>query len=345
LTRADIVVVGGGVMGTAAAWALCRRGREVVLLEQFELGHKRGSSHGTSRIFRFSYHDPMYVGLAMEALPLWRELERESGRGLLTITGGLDVGEAVTTHASALETLGAAFEVMDGGEAERRFPFLSIPAGEPVLFQPDAGIVAADAAVRAFAESAAARGVEVRERTRANRLRVDGEEAVIETDEGHYRASVGVVTAGAWARPLLAGAGIDIPTTPTRETVAYFRLPDGIVPPSMVEWSKPPVYALHSPPGSWKVAEHHAGPVTQPDDEGVVSGESVARISAWVAGRFPQADPRPHDAETCIYTNTPDEDFILERRGPVVIGSPCSGHGFKFAPAIGERLADLATSA
>lgn len=345
MSDTDVVVIGGGVMGTAAAWSLARRGREVVLLEQFDLGHKRGSSHGTARIFRFSYHDPTFVGLAMEALPLWRELERESGRELLTTTGGLDFGEMLRIHAGALETLGADFEVIDGTEAERRFPFLSIPPGEPVLFQPDAGIVAADESVRAFADSAAARGVDVRERTRVVRLRVEGEEAVIETEGGDLRARVGVVTAGAWARPLLAGAGIDIPTTPTRETVAYFRIPEGVVPPSMVDWSNPAIYALFSPPTSWKVAEHHAGPVTAPDDEGVVSQESISRTSAWVANRLPEADPRPHDAETCLYTNTPDEDFILERRGPIVIGSPCSGHGFKFAPAIGERLADLAASA
>jgi sarcosine oxidase len=345
MTDADIVVIGGGVMGTAAAWTLARRGREVVLLEQFELGHNRGSSHGASRIFRFSYHDPLYVGMAMEALPLWRELERESGRDLLTTTGGLDVGEAVRTHARALEAVGAAFEIIDGAEVGRRFPFLSIPAAEPVLFQPDAGIVAADAAVGAFAESASAHGVEVRERARANRLEVHGETAMVETDDGKYRARVGVVTAGAWARPLLAGAGIDIPITPTRETAAYFHLPEGVVPPSMVEWSSPPVYSLFSPPGSWKVAQHHAGPVTDPDDDGMINGESVARVSEWVARRYPEADPGAHHAETCLYTNTPDEDFILERRGPIVIGSPCSGHGFKFAPAIGERLADLATSA
>jgi sarcosine oxidase len=345
MTDADVVVIGGGVMGVATAWALARRGQEVVLLEQFELGHARGSSHGTSRIFRFSYHDALYVGMAREALPLWRELEEESARELLTITGGLDLGDALNTHARALETLGAAYEVIDGAEAGRRYPFLSIPAADPVLFQPDAGIVAAEAAVRAFAESAGVHGVEVRERTRAIRLTVDGETAVIETEEGAYRAGVAVVTAGAWARPLLAGAGMDIPTTPTRETVAYFRLPEGALPPSLIDWSKPPVYALFSPPDSWKVAEHHAGPVTAPDDEGIVNEEAVARLSAWVARRYPDADPHPHHTETCLYTNTPDEGFILERRGPIVIGSPCSGHGFKFAPVIGERLADLAVSA
>jgi sarcosine oxidase len=346
VTETDVVVIGGGVMGAATARALGKRGREVVLLEQFELGHTRGSSHGTARIFRFSYHDPLYVGMAKEALPLWRQLEKESGRELLTTTGGLDLGEALHTHRRALEMLGAVCELIEGAEVGRRFPFLSIPPTEPVLFQPDAGIVAAEGSVRAFMASAEAHGVEVRERTRATRLTVHGETAVIETEDGAYRARVAVVTAGAWARSLLAGAGMDIPTTPSRETVAYFRLPEGALPPSMIDWSDPPIYALFSPPGSWKVAEHHAGPmITDPDEDGVANEAAVARLSAWVAGKYPQADPRAHKTETCLYTNTSDESFILERRGPIVIGSPCSGHGFKFAPVIGERLADLAAAA
>jgi sarcosine oxidase len=160
VAETDVVVIGGGVMGAATARALGSRGREVVLLEQFELGHTRGSSHGTSRIFRFSYHDPTYVGMAKEALPLWRELERESGRELLTTTGGLDLGEALHTHRQALETLGAACELIDGAEVGRRFPFLSIPPAEPVLFQPDAGIVAAEGSVRAFVASAQGHGVD-----------------------------------------------------------------------------------------------------------------------------------------------------------------------------------------
>jgi sarcosine oxidase len=215
-----------------------------------------------------------------------------------------------------------------------------------VLFQPDAGIVAAEGSVRAFIASAEAHGAEVREHLRVTSLAVAGETALIETNDGAYRSRVTVVTAGAWARPLLATAGMDIPVTPSRETVAYFRLPDGAVPPSMIDWSRrPPIYALFSPPGGWKVAEHHAGPtIAHPDEEGGVNEEAVARLSAWVAGNYPEADPQPHRAETCLYTNTADEDFILERRGPIVIGSPCSGHGFKFAPVIGERLADLAVA-
>jgi sarcosine oxidase len=347
VTETDVVVIGGGVMGAATARALSRRGREVILLEQFELGHNRGSSHGASRIFRFSYHDPIYVGMAREALPLWRELEKEAGKELLTTTGGLDFGEALHEHRRALEMLGATSELIDGAEVGRRFPFLSIPSTEPVLFQPDAGIVAAEGSVRAFVASAQAHGAELREHTRVISLTAAGETATIETEDGAYRARVAVVTAGAWARSLLSGAGMDIPVTPSRETAAYFRLPEGAVPPSMIDWSgRPPIYALYSPPGGWKVAEHHAGPtIAHPDEEGGVNEEAVARLSAWVGGKLPEADPTPQRAETCLYTNTADEDFILERRGPIVIGSACSGHGFKFAPVIGERLADLATAA
>jgi len=338
----DVVVIGSGVMGAAAARALSRRGREVVLLEQFEVGHKRGSSHGASRIFRFSYHDPRFVRMAMEALPLWRELEDESGQQLLRVIGGVDLGKKVEDHARSLRGAGAPFEMIDGAEAQRRFPVLSLPPEEPVLFQPNAGIVAADAAVRAFVKSGVEHGVDLKEKTRVLQVRDADGGAVVETDSEAYRARVAVITAGAWARQLLLGAGIDIPTTPTRETVAYFRLPAGVVPPSLVDWSTPAFYALFSPDRSLKVGEHRAGPVTDPDESGAASDESAARISEWVSSRYQGADTQPTHVETCLYTNTPDEDFILRREGGVVVGSPCSGHGFKFAPVIGERLADLA---
>jgi sarcosine oxidase len=124
--------------------------------------------------------------------------------------------------------------------------------------------------------------------------------------------------------------------------VAFFKIPGEAVPPVVVEWTDPPLYCLFSFEQGLKAAEHHAGPVTDPDREGEVSEASLSRLAEWVRSRFPEAEGEPHHAETCIYTNTPDERFILERRGPVVIGSPCSGHGFKFAPWVGRRLAELA---
>jgi sarcosine oxidase len=172
-------------------------------------------------------------------------------------------------------------------------------------------------------------------------LEVDTYKATVHTDHAVFEAPVVVVTAGGWARNLLATAGIDLPVRVTRETVAYFELL-GDTPPPIVEWGDPSVYALPSPGQGIKAAQHIAGPETDPDEEASPSTASVDVVSSWIQRRLPNANAVPHLVETCIYTNTLDESFILERHGPVVVGSPCSGHGFKFAPLIGERLASLA---
>lgn len=346
MARTDVVVIGAGVMGAAAAWRLARAGREVVLLEQFEVGHDRGSSHGAARVFRFSYDQPTYVAMAMEALPLWRRLEEDSGQQLLTVSGGFDLGPPtrLEAHQEALDAFGAVWDLVDGTEVARRFPGVAPPADAKLLFQPDAGVLAADRALRAMVGAAIARGAALRERTRVSAIRPGrgGIEVVIKREV--LEANVAVVTAGAWAKPLLAGCGIELPVTPSRETVAFFHLQGGPALPVFVEWvdGTGPLYALPSPGQGLKTGWHHSGPVADPDERGGVGVGIIERMSAWVAERFPAAKPTPHHAETCLYTNTADEDFVLERRGPVVVGSACSGHGFKFAPAIGERLARLA---
>jgi sarcosine oxidase len=339
---AEFAVVGAGVMGAATAWALSKQSPEVVLFEQFEVGHTRGSSHGRSRVFRFSYEDPIYVRMAMESLPLWREIEAEAGRALLTILGSVDVGGDLTPNIDALRQCGASFEILRAKDAARRFPAIAPDGDDRVLFQRDAGIVAADAAVKAFLEAGKGRGVEVLERTPALGIESNHRGATIRTEHESYRVLRAVVTAGAWVRPLLAGSGIDVPVVPTRETVAYFAHADEMSLPILVDRGSPFVYALPDPGHGIKAGAHHTGPPTDPNDHGTVSTEIVELLSGWVARHYPHADPRPHHAETCLYTNTADEHFILERRGAVVVGSPCSGHGFKFAPLIGTRLAQLA---
>jgi sarcosine oxidase len=343
MTDTDVLIVGAGVMGSAAAWALTALGREVVILERSRIGHTGGSSHGRARVFRLSYDDPRYVRMAQESLPLWRQLEEEAGEEILTTTGGLDVAASIEAHVSALKTNGAAFELLDAAACRERFRGLTVPDGGPVLFQGDAGVVAADRAWRAFIASATRAGAELREETSVERLAVNDDGVEVQAGEERWRARTAVLTAGAWTRRLLWGIGEDIPTTPTRETVAFFKIPGDALPPVVVEWTAPPMYCLFSFEQGLKAAEHHAGPVTDPDAEGEVSEASLARLGEWVRDRFSEAEGDAHHAETCIYTNTPDEHFILERRGPVVIGSPCSGHGFKFAPWIGRRLAEMAT--
>jgi monomeric sarcosine oxidase len=326
--RAEVVVVGAGIMGSATARALARAGRDVLLVEQFRLGHTHGSSHGRSRIVRLAYPELEFVELAKEAFVGWRELEQESGAELLELNGLLELVEDPTKSTSdALDAAGAEYELLTADDARVRWP-VGVPDGWAVLFQPEAGIVRADLAHRAFVNSALTHGARLGEETR-----------VVSLDEVDAKAVV--VTAGPWATRLLP----DLPVQTTRETVAYFRR-EGEPLPSVAQLDPETrghvMYSLHDPLHGVKAGVHHAGAAVGPDERGLPDPALVTRIADWVARTYPDADPRPVAAETCMYTTTADEHFILERRGRIVIGSACSGHAFKFAPAIGARLAALA---
>ena len=324
----EVVVVGAGVMGLAAARALARAGRDVVVCEQFALGHDRGSSHGSSRIVRLSYPDERWVRLAQESFPLWRELEAESGTTLLDLQGTLDLGDW-EPNRDALAACGAPFEVLDAGEIERRFP-IRAEAGSSGLFQADGGIVFADRALAALAD-----GLEIRERHRLDAIEEDGDGVTA----GGIRARAAVVTAGAWA-PALAR----VDATPTVETVSYFDLGEPL--PSVIDTTTGARsgYALMSPGGQLKAGLHQTGRPADPDETNPPDRELAARTAAWVARRFGVAEPAT-TLDTCLYTIREHDEFLLERRGRVVVGSACSGHGFKFAPVVAKRLAALVAEA
>jgi sarcosine oxidase len=319
-----VAIVGAGVMGLATGWALRRRGHEPVVYEQFEVGNPHGSSHGRSRIFRLAYAEDHYVRLAQEAFALWRELEAETGESVLELNGLVEIVRTLEeSTAPTLERCGVAWERLDGAEAEGRYP-IKVPADSFAVVQPEAGIARADKALAAFA-----RGLDVRPNTRVAPDELD--------------ADVVVVTAGAWVNELLEEP---LPVRITRETICYFR-PEGDKPvPSVVSFHPGrrghDMYSLHDPVYGLKVGAHHAGAEADPNVPGEPEPELVQRITDWTNETYRLADPQPVAADTCMYTTTADESFLLERRGRIVVGSPCSGHGFKFAPAIGERLADLA---
>ena len=325
-------MVGAGVTGLATARALARAGRNVAVLEQFDVGHDRGSSHGGSRIIRLSYPEARWVRLAQQAYPLWRELEAEFGRALLELRGSLNLG-VWEPNRDALAACGVGFEVLDGAEIERRFP-IRIEPGVSGLFQADGGIVYADLALEALLASAVEAGAELRERVRVESVEEAAEAVVV----AGVRARAVVVTAGAWAPELCA-----VEATPTRETISYFPLPEPV--PSVLD--KPPGhqrYALIAPPGMLKAGLHQSGPAVDPDEPGGPDPGVAERTAAWVSSRFRDAGD-PVSLETCLYTTRENDEFLLERRGRVVVGSACSGHGFKFAPVIGEQLAALALEA
>jgi sarcosine oxidase len=353
---ADIVIVGAGVAGLATARELALAGRDVVVLEQLAVGNDRGSSHGTSRIFRLAYPDESWVRLAQSALSGWREIEAECGLELVVQTGGLDIGRAATDTASALSSCGIPFELLTCADASARWPIAFQP-DEQVVFQRDGGIVRADLALAALAAGARAAGVELREHTRVTAIEpLAAGAAVITTAETITVAAV-VVTAGAWAKRLLAPLGIELAVAPTRETVTYFALPAADELPPIIDWATTASerggiarpgqasYGLPAPGHGLKAGLHHSGPVADADDPAGPEETSVRWAAQWVARRYPEADPSPLATETCLYTNTADESFVLERHGRVVVGSACSGHGFKFAPVVGRRLAALACEA
>lgn len=326
--QAEVAVVGAGIMGSATAYALARQGRDVLLLEQFHIGHQHGSSHGRSRIVRLAYPEVEFIELAREAFAGWRDLEHESGQELLELKGLLELVESSKQSTrDALAAAGADYELLDAAEARSRWP-VGVPDGWTALFQPEAGIVRADLAHRAFVDGALAHGARLEEDTRVASL-----------DE--LDAKVVVVTAGPWIRNFFP----DLPVRTTRETVAYFRREGEPLP--VVARLDPDtrghlIYSLHDPLHGLKAGVHHAGATAGPDEQGDADPEVVERVAEWIARTYSDADPDPVAVETCMYTTAADERFILERRGKVVIGSPCSGHGFKFAPTIGRRLAAMA---
>ena len=325
---ADVAVIGAGVNGLAAGWALRRAGIDAVIYEQFELGHERGSSHGRTRIFRLAYPDVEWVELAQEALAGWRELEAESGEEMLLLNGMLELyREGVISSEDALRVRGADCVLLSREETEQRFG-VSPASDYNVLYQPLAGVVYAERAMRAFAAG----------------LNVVGGRRVESLDD--VEEPVVVVCAGPWSRGLLEPQGIDLPVVATRETIAYFEL-DGQIPSVVAEvvLRGHGFYSLYDPVYGLKVGSHMRGKPADPDVVEGADPELVAEIAEWTAERFPRAGREPIDPQSCFYTSTDDERFIIERHGRIVVGSACSGHGFKFAPAVGKHLAALAAEA
>lgn len=341
----DVVILGGGAMGTAAAWALARRGCSVVLLEQFTADHKRGASHGSSRIFRAGYPVPDYTALAVRAYQLWRDLEKSSGEVLLASTGAIDHGEPSELEQiqRVCSTFGVRHELLRPEAAAERWPGMRFTG--PVLVQPTGGRIASERALAVLRTTARAHGADLRYEVGACSLRTrGGGVTVVPTSGAAVRGKVAVVAAGAWSSQVLAGL-VALPALHvTQEQVLYYRArSEALTWPSFIHRRDPSVYGLFTPGRGVKVAEHHTGVSTHPDtrDYRIEPGRE-RRLRRYVQDWLPGLDEAPVDAETCLYTSTDTEDHILDRVGDVVVAAGFSGHGFKFTPVYGELLADLA---
>jgi sarcosine oxidase len=346
---ADIAIVGAGIMGAAVAWALGRRGARAVLLEQYPLHHDLGSSHGASRIFRLGYEQEDYIVLAQEARRLWRDLERELGVRLIVPTGVLDVGPENTLDVlvRAMTAAGVDIERLQPGDVRPRFPAFRPPTGWGAIFHPDGGTLLADEAWRGFVASASRAGVAVRDRTRVTALSRLGDEVVVHTDGGVWRVRRVVVAAAGWSNLLLDAVDLHVPFVTTREHVAYYAVPDP-APYVPFIWhagsASPGIYGLgNGTESTVKVGNHGSGPVVDPADTGAVDLTLAEPLNRFVRDHLSGVPASPARVDTCLYAATPDDDFVLDRRGPIVLAMGFGGHGFKFAPLVGEMVADLAT--
>lgn len=352
-SKVDTVVVGGGAMGSAAAWQLARRGVETVLLERFTPGHANGASHGASRIFRTSYVDRTYVALAREAEGLWAELESESGSQLLTVTGGVEQGWTpyLNEISGTLSDLGLPHQWLDADEAAERWP--GIRFGGRALYYANSGRLHADDAVSALQRSAAAQGAEVRHESQVISIDITDDNSVtVRTGDQEYVARRVVVAAGAWATKLLTGIAPLPAITVTQEQPAHFApLDPGVEWPSFGILHDPDgpdapefggVYGLSSGAEGVKVGFHGKGPVVDPDHRDFVAEpRQLAALQDYVRHWVPGVNADALTPISCTYATTPDSNFVIDRAGPIAVAAGFSGHGFKFVPAIGRLLADL----
>lgn len=361
----DVIIAGVGSAGSAAAYHLASRGARVLALDRASIPNDESSHSGVTRIIRKAYFEhPDYVPLLVRAYELWRDLEREAGTRVLFMPGVLYAGpedgplvrgslESAALHSLWVESLSEA-------DVRARFPGFVVPPGHRSLFEPEGGYLLADEAIRAHARLAISHGAIIREREPIRRWATDAHAVTVETDHGTYTAASLILCAGAWM-PTLARIGM--PLRVTKQTFAWFSPSatevDG--PPSTSVRSDQPAWAMEDADGSLyygfpagaggegvKAARHVPGETFDPNTVARdASISEVERVADFLRRRVPRSAGPLLRAGACLYTNSPDGHFVVGKHPDhdrVVVASPCSGHGFKFASVMGEALADLASA-
>jgi len=353
--RFDVIIIGGGTMGTAAAWALGRRGQRALVLEQFQHVHSYGSHSGETRIIRHAYAEsPEYVPLVQRADHLWQELEAESGERVLIRSGGLELAAPGYSHARdaqrAADMHGLEYEWLTPDEANQRWDAFRIPEGWDVLYSPDSGFLLTEPALKLMGGAAERLGARVVDHTPVTSWGATPEGVWACTTQERFEASSLIVTAGAWSGTMLQQLGLPIEIR--RKTLWWQQVDD----PERYRPDHFPVFITDSVAGSiygfpiygtpgLKIANHAGGEPVDPNevDRTAKEGENHDCL-ALAAALLPGVRSPVVKSAVCLYSVTPDADFVIDRipwAANVAVGAGFSGHGFKFAPAIGELLAEL----
>jgi sarcosine oxidase len=357
----DVAVIGLGATGSAALAALASRSRRVIGIDRYAVGHDRGSSHGATRVIRLGYFEhPSYVPLLRAAYPLWRELEARSGRALMTITGIVEIGtpdsELVEGTLRSSRLHGLAHETLDSKDVMARFPAFRVPENFIGVFQPEGGFLRLESAIEAMLALARCAGAEIATDEQVLAVEPRSDSVRVVTARRTVEAACTIVAAGPWLTSLLPDLPVAIRVT--RQASGWFA-PRDASDAVLFAPGRFPVFLLQNQHGIYygfpadgsrgiKVAKHHHfDEAVDPDRyDRVVSPRDEAAIRTVLKAHLPGADGALLAAKTCLYTMTPDGDFLVDRlpgHPHIIVASPCSGHGFKFAPVIGEILADLAT--
>jgi monomeric sarcosine oxidase len=359
-TRTDIIVIGGGAMGTATGWALARLGHRVLVLEQFDHVHDKGSHGGQTRIFRHAYAEgPRYVPWTLEADRLWTQLQERTARRFMHRVGCLDISgpgfcRAREARASA-DAYGIGSEWLTGAEVNKRWPAWTLPEDREVCFGPDAGFLDVPIALRALAQELAAAGGAIRANEPVLSWSANARGVAVETSGGTYLADRLVLTAGAWSGKILGELGI--PLEVRRKPVIWFEIDRNHR--KLVSPDRFPVFISDDETGEFygipqygeagiKVGMHSGGDQVDPDqiDRTASEADIAPHLKPFVERSIRGATGRTLNAVVCMYTMTPDADFVIDRHPDhpnVAFATGFSGHGFKFAPVVGEYLAALAT--
>ena len=361
MKKFDVVVIGAGINGAASAWALARQGASVCLIEQFQIAHTRGSSHGHSRIFRLSYGNVEYLRMAQAALLGWRELEALSGMQLLKTTGGLDFAapdnQSLADCIASCKAAGVAHEVLSARDVKQRFTPFNLPNDWIGLWQPDAGVLNATLAVATLVGMAAQAGVTVLAHATVDAITPLADGALLRVTQGGQATQISaakvVIAGGAWMNQLATPLGCTLPLTVTQEQVAYFAMKNPVryqaeVFPVFIDHTNQnygfPIDGAAGMASAIKVASHRSGDITTATTRsGLVDAANIAFLSNWLGTLTEDvAALTPLHAQTCLYTNTPDNDFVmgaLPQHPTIFVLSACSGHGFKFGVETGRMMA------
>jgi sarcosine oxidase len=375
MDSSQYAVIGAGLAGAATAWSLARRGHEVTLVERTQPASRDGSSHGSARIFRYAYSDPFYVRLVVAAKAGFDELERLSRRPLITPSGALDFGLPRDPRALAqiLEAVGVEHVLLNADDARARWPQISVDS--ETLWHPGAGVIDAESTVRAMVVQAEHHGAQIVTGWPVAQVEATATGYRLDTGDGRtLDAQRVVVTAGGWLPALLNRLPLPSsfrtlvpPLQVSQENVYHFPYRDcdrsghdtstpRSAPDHSTSWPtfihKNPTISTYGLPGGrdagfrgQKIAEFLGGRkiTSAADQDGVVDPANRTRIVNYVRQYLPGLHPEPYAETTCLFTSTPNEDFLVDGTDGITLVSPCSGHGAKFAPLIGDIAADVAT--